>query len=81
MAIKAINDLARPDEIVPILLVFGLYLRMTEIDAPSLTIVKRAEAIRATTKEVRWLYAKRQVNNALAIRNSLNTMATVDLSL
>jgi hypothetical protein len=81
MAVKAVNDLARPDGIVLTLLVFGLYLRMTEIDAPSTTIVKRAEAIRAATKEVRRLHAKRQVNNVLAIRNGPNTMATVNLSL
>jgi hypothetical protein len=45
MAVKAINDLARPDRIVLTLLVFGLYLRITEIDLPSPTIARRAEAI------------------------------------
>jgi hypothetical protein len=81
MAVKAVNDSAGPDGIVLILLIFGLYLRITEIDAPSLTIVKRAEAIHAATKEVRRLYAKQQVSDAFAIHNSLNTMATVDLPL
>jgi hypothetical protein len=81
IAVKAVNDSAGPDKIVLILLVFDSYLRITEIDALSLTIVKRAEAIRAATKEVRWLHAKQQVNNALAMRNSLNTIATVDLPL
>jgi hypothetical protein len=81
MAVKTVNDSARPDRIVLTLLVFGSYPRMTEIDAPSPTIVKRAEAIRAATKEVRLLHAKRQVNDALAIRNRPNTMATVDLPL
>jgi hypothetical protein len=81
MAVKAVNDLAKPDRIVLILLVFGSYPRITEIDLPSPIITKRAEAIRATTKEVRRLYAKRQVSDALAIRNGLNTMATGDLSL
>jgi hypothetical protein len=81
MAVKAVNDSARPDGIVLTLLVFGLYPRMTEIDAPSLTIVKRAEAICAATKEVRRLHAKQQVNDALAIRNGPNTMAIVDLPL
>jgi di/tripeptidase len=52
MAVKAVNDSARPDEIVLTLLVFGLYPRMTEIDPLSLTIAKRAEAICAVTKEV-----------------------------
>jgi hypothetical protein len=81
MTVKAVNDSAGPDRIVPTLLVFGSYPRITEIDAPSPTIVKRAEAIRAATKEVRRLYAKRQVSDALAIHNSPNTIATVDLPL
>jgi hypothetical protein len=37
MAVKAVNDLARPNRIVLTLLVFGSYPRMTEIDALSLT--------------------------------------------
>jgi hypothetical protein len=58
IAVKAVNDSARSDRIVLILLVFGLYLRITEIDASSPIIVKRAEAICAVTKEVRRLYTK-----------------------
>jgi hypothetical protein len=81
MAVKAVNDSAGPDGIVLTLLVFGSYPRMTEIDLPSPTIAKRAEAIRAATKEVRRLHVKRQVNDALAIRNSLNTIATGELPL
>jgi hypothetical protein len=45
MAVKAVNDSARPDKIVLTLLVFGLYSRITEIDAPSLIIAKRAKVI------------------------------------
>jgi hypothetical protein len=81
MAVKAVNNSDKPDRIVLILLVFGLYLKITKINAPSLTIVKRAKAIRAATKEVRWLYVKQQVNNALVIYNSLNTIIIVNLSL
>jgi hypothetical protein len=81
IAVKAVNNSAGPDGIVLTLLVFGLYPRMTEIELPSPTIAKRAKAIRAATKEVRRLYAKRQVSDALAIRNSLNTMATGELQL
>jgi hypothetical protein len=81
MAVKAVNDLARPDRIVLTLLVFGLYLRITEIDLLSPIIVRRAKAIQAVTKEVRRLYAKRQVSDAFAMRNSLNIIATVDLLL
>jgi hypothetical protein len=81
MAVKAVNDLARPDGIVLTLLVFGSYPRITEMDLPSPIIAKRAEAIRAATKEVRRLHVKRQVSDALAMRNGPNTMATGDLPL
>jgi hypothetical protein len=81
MAVKAINDSAGPDGIVPTLLVFGAYSRLTKIDPPSSLVTKRAEAICAATKEVRRLYAKRQVKDALAIRNGLNTKNTLDLPL
>jgi hypothetical protein len=81
MAVKTVDNSAGPDRIVLILLVFGLYLKITEIDTLSPTIVKRAKAIHAISKKVRWLYIKRQVNNALVIRNRLNTIATVNLSL
>jgi di/tripeptidase len=55
MAVKAINDSAGPDGIVPILLVFGAYPRLTEMDPPSPSVTKRAEAIRVATKKVRRL--------------------------
>ena len=79
MAVKAINNLAGLDRIVPTLLVFGVYPRITNIDPLLLSIIKRAEAIRIATKEVRRLYTERQVNNTLTIRNSLNTKLTLDL--
>ncbi|KAJ5379608.1 hypothetical protein N7509_012727 [Penicillium cosmopolitanum] len=81
MAVKAINDSAGPDGIIPTLLVFGAYPRMTEMDPPSPSVVKRAEAIRAATKEVRRLHAERQVNDALAIRNGPNIITTLNLPL
>ena len=59
MAVKAVNDLAGPDGIIPTLLVFGAYPRLTKIDPLSLSVTKRAEAIYAATKEVRRLYAER----------------------
>jgi hypothetical protein len=81
MAVKAINDSAGPDGIVPTLLVFGAYPRLTELDPPSPSVTKRAEAICAATKEVRRLYAERQVKDALAIRNGPDTKNTLDLPL
>src|SRR5690348_1952920 len=81
MAVKAVNDLAGPDGLVPTLLVYGAYPRLTEMDPPSPSITKRAEAIRAATKEVRRIHAKRQVKDALAMRNGPNTLATLNLPL
>jgi len=52
MAVKAINDLAGPNRIVPTLLVFRAYPRITKMDALSLSVTKRAKVIRAATKEV-----------------------------
>src|SRR6267378_3464656 len=73
MAVKAVNDSAGPDGIVPTLLVFGAYPRMTKDSPPSPSITKRAEATHKAMKEVRRLYAERQVNDALAMRNGPNT--------
>jgi hypothetical protein len=81
MAVKAINNLAGPDGIVPILLVFDAYPRLTELDPPSPSVTKRAEAICAAIKEVCCLYAERRVKDALAIRNGLDTKNTLDLPL
>ena len=52
MAVKAINDSAGPDRIIPTLLVFRVYPRITKIDALLLSVTKRAEVIRIATKEV-----------------------------
>jgi hypothetical protein len=81
MAVKAVNDSARPDGIVPTLLVFGAYPRMTRDSPPSPFITERAEAIHKAMKEVRRLYAEQQVNNALAIRNRPNTEPVLTLPL
>jgi hypothetical protein len=55
MAVKAINNSARLNRIVPTLLVFGAYPQMTEMNVLSLSITKRAEAICAAIKEVYYL--------------------------
>ena len=55
IAIKAINDLARLDRIIPTFLVFRVYPQITKMDALLLSVTKRAEVIRIATKEVRRL--------------------------
>ena len=39
MAVKAVNDSAGSDGIVPTLLIFGAYPRMIENSAPSLSVI------------------------------------------
>jgi transposase InsO family protein len=81
MAVKAVNDTAGPDGLVPILLVFGTYPRINADSQPSPTMVKRAEAIQKAMKELRRLRAERQVNNALNTRNGPEVTDTINLPL
>ncbi|KAF7567022.1 DUF1421 multi-domain protein [Pyrenophora tritici-repentis] len=76
MAVKAVNDTAGPDGLVPTLLVFGAYPRMTAESPPSPSMVKRSEAIQKATKALRKLTAERQVADAL---NTRNGPATADM--
>ena len=52
IAFKAINDFARPNSIIPILLVFSVYPRVIEHDAPSPTIVQRSIVLAKAIDEV-----------------------------
>ncbi|KAK1917075.1 hypothetical protein P3342_001657 [Pyrenophora teres f. teres] len=61
MAVKAVNDTAGPDGLVPTLLVFGAYPRMTTESPPAPSMVRRSEAIQKATKALRKLTAERQV--------------------
>jgi hypothetical protein len=81
MTVKAINNLVRPNSIILILLVFGVYLRLTKINPPFFLVIKKAKAICAVTKKVCCLYTKRQVKDTLVICNSFNTKNILNLSL
>ena len=79
MAVKTVNDTVGPDGLVLTLLVFGTYPRMTVSDSPSPTITERGKAIAKAMKHVAELYAKRQVKDALNLRNGPNTSSTLDI--
>ena len=79
MAVKAVNDSAGPDGIVPILLVFGTYPRIAEDSTLSPSVIQRAEAIRKVTREVRRIHAERQIKDALAMRNGPDIKTILDL--
>jgi hypothetical protein len=65
MAVKAINDTAGPNGLVPTLLVFRSYLQLTSLDPSSPSIAQRAAMIKRANKEVSKLYAARQIIDAL----------------
>ena len=81
MAVKAVNDSAGPDGLIPTLLVFGTYFWITDNSPLSPFIVQQAKAICKAIKEIQCLYAMHQVNNALGIRNDPNTLIMLNLPL
>ena len=45
MAVKAVNNTASPNGLVPTLLVYGAYLRISNLDLSTLSITEQAAAI------------------------------------
>ncbi len=78
MAVKAVNDTAGYNGLVPTLLVFGTFPRITNDDAPTLSTTERAKAINEAMAEVAKLHAKRQVNDGLHQRNGPQTIRMLD---
>jgi hypothetical protein len=66
---------------VSTLLIFKAYLYITRDSLLLPFIIKQAKAIHKAIKKVRRLYAEQQVNNALAIKNRLNTKLILTLLL
>jgi hypothetical protein len=52
MAIKAINDTAGPNGLVPTLLVYRAYLWISNLDPPALFIIHRAAIIQKAIAEI-----------------------------
>ena len=73
MAVKAVNDTAGPNGLVPTLLVFGAYPRMAKLDPPAPSIAVRSKAIEKAMAEVSKLRIDRQITDALRQRNGPQT--------
>ena len=58
MAVKAINNTASPNRLVPTLLVYGVYLRISKLDPSTPSIMDRAAIIRKVIAEIVKLWAK-----------------------
>ena len=81
MAVKAINDTAGPDGLVPTLLVYRAYPRISNLDPPAPSIMERAAAIQKAITKIVKLQAKQAINNALYYRNRPNMTLVHDLLL
>jgi hypothetical protein len=75
--IKVINNLVGLDSIIPILLVFGAYLRITNNSLLLLITIKRTKTIRKANNKMRKFYAKRYIKNVFRIRNNPNIIETL----
>jgi hypothetical protein len=58
MAVKAVNNTAGPDGLVPTLLVYRAYSRISNLDPPASSITDRAAIIRKAMAEIVKLRAK-----------------------
>lgn len=81
MAVKALNDTAGPDGLVPTLLVFGAYPRINQDSPPSPDIIRRAEAIKKAMRMLRDERAKVEINRAINHRNGPSSYGVLSLPL
>jgi hypothetical protein len=58
MAVKAVNDTAGPNGLVPTLLVYRAYLRISNLGPPAPSIIEQAAIIRKVMAEIVKLWAK-----------------------
>ena len=81
MAVKAVNNTASPNGLVPTLLVYGAYLRISKLDPSAPSVIDRAAIIQKAMAEIVKLRAKQTVNNALYYCNGPNITLVYNLPL
>ena len=81
MAIKAINNTAGLNRLVPTLLIYGAYLKMNKLDPSTLSVMDRAAIIQKAIAKIVKLRAKQTVNNALYYYNGPNITLVYNLPL
>ena len=52
MAVKAVNNTTSPDRLVPTLLVYRAYLKISKLDPPTLSIIEQAAAIQKAKAKI-----------------------------
>jgi len=58
MAVKAVNDTTSPNRLIPTLLVYRAYFRISNLDPPALSIINRVAIIQKAMAEIVKLQAK-----------------------
>jgi hypothetical protein len=81
MIVKAINDTVDFDHLMLILLIFETYFRMHVMNFSTSSITQRAMIIEKAMIEIRKFWVKRQMIDALNIRNDLIIISIHDLFL
>ena len=81
MAVKAANNTASPNRLVPTLLVYRAYLRISNLDPPAPSIIERAVIIRKAIAKIVKLRAKQAINSALYYYNGPNITLVYNLLL
>ena len=81
IAVKAINNTASLNRLVPTLLIYGAYLKISKLDPPTPSITERAAAIQKAIVEIVKLQAKQTVNNTLYHYNRPNITSVYNLPL
>ena len=81
MTFKTINDSVESHGLMPTLLIFDAYPRMSESNAFAPSITQRSIAMKKAMNEIRKLNANRQINDALNTRNGFSTIHFHDLFL
>ena len=81
MAVKAINNTASLNGLVPTLLIYGAYLRIDKLDPLTPSVTDQAAVIQKAMAKIVKLWAKQTINNALYYRNGPNITLVYNLPL
>ena len=52
MAVKTVNNTASPNRLIPTLLIYGVYLRISNLNPPILFITEQVAAIQEAIAEI-----------------------------
>ena len=80
-AVKAVNDTAGPDGLIPTLLVYGAYPRLSKEDKPTPSNTARARAIERAMDDVRRSNAKIAITEAIRTTRGPDVAAVLGLPL